>query len=101
MQILVADDHALYQKTLCEFLDTLPDVSICSQRWGFRSIQRTWWTSTARQRPTAQPGGFSGLAVDPRLAALKESRASGLSNHSGIVVINLVVEMGESSHCGI
>ncbi|MEN9021995.1 MAG: hypothetical protein ABF370_15965, partial [Verrucomicrobiales bacterium] len=47
------------------------------------SIQRTWWTSTAPQSLTAQPGGFSGLAVDPRLAALKESRASGLSNHSG------------------
>ena len=29
MRILVVDDHAFYQKTLCEFLSTLPEVSVC------------------------------------------------------------------------
>ena len=31
MQILVAENHALYQTTLCEFLDMLPDVLVCGR----------------------------------------------------------------------
>ena len=31
MRVLVVDDHTLYQRTLCEFLGTLPQVSVCGQ----------------------------------------------------------------------
>ena len=30
MRILVVDGHALYLRTLCEFLETLPEISVCA-----------------------------------------------------------------------